>query len=39
MPDLPFGRWLFYRYLGLAYAFTYWTSHKELFGGDFPGLD
>lgn len=37
MPDLPFGRRLFYRYLGLAYAFTYWTGHKSFLGATFRG--
>ena len=35
--DLSFGRRLFYRYLGLAYGFTYWTSHKTFLGATWQG--
>jgi len=37
MSDLAWGRRWLYRYLGLAYAFTYWTSHKTFLGATFQG--
>ncbi|MCA9873183.1 MAG: hypothetical protein KC441_05995 [Anaerolineales bacterium] len=35
--DMSLGRRLFYRYLGLAYGFTYWTSHKTFLGATWQG--
>ncbi|MBK8989305.1 MAG: hypothetical protein IPM39_25115 [Chloroflexi bacterium] len=37
MTDLPWDRQLFYRYLGLAYAFTHWTSHKTFLAATVRG--
>lgn len=35
--NLSWGRRLFYRYLGLAYAVTFWTSHKSFLGASLQG--